>query len=272
VDNRVRVDQDKKVTSRIHEPPSIPIALVTGVGRRNGIGFAIAERLARDGFDVGFNYWTPYDERMPYGSDRETPDELARRIRDFGRRGLAVEGNLEESRTTTELFDKIEADLGPVSVLVLCHCESVDSGILDTSIESFDRHFSVNARASWLLIREFGLRYKATSGAGRVIALTSDHTVGNLPYGASKGALDRITLAAAREFASLGVTANVINPGPTDTGWMTPELKAQIIDETPLGRLGVANDVANLVSFLCSVEGGWINGQLLASNGGLGTG
>ena len=272
VESRVGIGQDDKVTSRIPESLANPIALVTGVGRRNGIGFAVAERLAQDGFDVGFNYWSPYDERMPYGSDQETPNEMARRIRDVGRRVLAVEGNLEESWTTTDLFDKIEADLGPVSVLVLCHCESVDSGILDTSIESFDRHFTVNARASWLLIREFGLRYRASSGAGRVIALTSDHTVGNLPYGASKGALDRITLAAAREFASLGVTANVINPGPTDTGWMNPALKAQIIDETPLGRLGVANDVANLVSFLCSAEGGWINGQLLASNGGLGTG
>jgi 3-oxoacyl-[acyl-carrier protein] reductase len=105
-----------------------------------------------------------------------------------------------------------------------------------------------------------------------VIALTSDHTVGNLPYGASKGALDRITLAAAQEFAGLGITANVINPGPTDTGWMTPELKTRITEETPLGRLGVPDDVANLVSFLCSSDGGWINGQLLASNGGLGSG
>jgi 3-oxoacyl-[acyl-carrier protein] reductase len=130
----------------------------------------------------------------------------------------------------------------------------------------------VNARATWLLIREFGLRFQSTSGYGRIIALTSDHTVGNLPYGASKGALDRITLAAAQEFAGLGITANVINPGPTDTGWMTPELKSRITRETPLGRLGIPKDVANLVSFLCSFDGGWINGQLLASDGGLGAG
>jgi 3-oxoacyl-[acyl-carrier protein] reductase len=61
----------------------------------------------------------------------------------------------------------------------------------------------------------------------------------------------------------------VINPGPTDTGWMSDELKDQIVRETPLGRLGQPMDAANLVSFLCSPEGGWVNGQLLHSNGGL---
>ena len=80
--------------------------------------------------------------------------------------------------------------------------------------------------------------------------------MGNLPYGASKGALDRIVLAAARELAYLDVTTNVSNPGPTDTGWMTEALKRQIVDETPLGRLGTPGDVANLVSFLCLKEGG----------------
>ncbi|WP_372500182.1 SDR family NAD(P)-dependent oxidoreductase [Sphaerisporangium perillae] len=73
---------------------------------------------------------------------------------------------------------------------------------------------------AWLLIREYGLRHRVPFGEGRIVGLTSDHTVFNLPYGASKAALDRITIAAARELAHLGVTANVINPGPTDTGWI----------------------------------------------------
>lgn len=253
-----------------NEPTFKGTALVTGVGRRAGIGYCVCERLARDGFDVAFNYWTPYDDRMAWGSDVETTEELTGRIRARGQRSVAVEGDLEDVLTIVDLFDKVESDVGPVTVLVLGHCESVDSGILDTTVESFDRHFAVNARASWLLIREFGRRYQAEAGKGRIIALTSDHTANNLPYGASKGALDRITLAAVQEFAGLGVTANVINPGPVDTGWMSDELKNLIVAQTPLGRLGEASDVANLVSFLCSAEGGWINGQLLASNGGLG--
>jgi 3-oxoacyl-[acyl-carrier protein] reductase len=168
------------------------------------------------------------------------------------------------------IFDEAEHRLGHVTALVMCHCESVDSGLLDTTVESFDRHFAVNARATWLLIREYGRRFRGTHGTGRIISLTSDHTVGNLPYGASKGALDRITLAAAHEFAHLGVTANVINPGPVDTGWMSDVLRAGVQGRTPLGRLGTPQDTAHLVDFLCSPHGGWINGQLVNSNGGFG--
>ncbi|MFD6712922.1 SDR family oxidoreductase, partial [Micromonospora chalcea] len=87
--------------------------------------------------------------------------------------------------------------------------------------------------------------------------------------GASKGALDRITLAAAQELAHLGVTANAIDPGPTDTGWMTTETKDAVLRTTPLGRLGRPQDCANLIAFLCSPDGGWINGQLLHSDGGI---
>lgn len=245
-----------------------PVALVTGVGRRIGIGAAVSERLAADGFDVGFTFWRPYDERMPWGPDEDGPDDLAGRFTELGARRVPVEADLEEPTTAASVFDAVEDRLGPVSALVMCHCESVDSGILDTSVESFDRHFAVNARATWLLIREFARRFQSRPGEGRIVALTSDHTAGNLPYGASKGALDRITLAAARELSHLGITANVVNPGATDTGWMSPEITAAVVDATPGGRVGTPTDVANLVSFLCSAQGGWINGQLLHSDGG----
>jgi 3-oxoacyl-[acyl-carrier protein] reductase len=245
-----------------------PVALVTGVGRRIGIGAALAERLAATGWDVAFSYWRGYEERMPWGRDEENRAETIRRLEQAGARALAVEADLEDVTAPAAIFDRVAAGLGGVQALVLSHGHSVDSGLLDTSVESFDRHFAVNARASWLLIREFARRFAGPHGSGRIIALTSDHTVGNLPYGASKGALDRITIAAARELADLGVTANVINPGPVDTGWMTPELIGAMVEVTPLGRLGTQTDVANLVGFLCSPEGGWINGQLLYSNGG----
>lgn len=180
-------------------------------------------------------YWTAYDQRKGWG-----PEAGAR--------------------------------LGGIAALVMSHCESVATGLLDTTVESFDRHFAVNARATWLLIREFARRFEGSFGDGRIVALTSDHTAGNLPYGASKGALDRITLAASRELAHLGVTANVINPGPVDTGWMSDELRERILHEAPLGRLGTPRDAAHLVEFLCSAKGQWVNGQLLTSNGGPATG
>lgn len=251
-----------------HSPDARPVALVTGVGRRIGIGAAVSERLAADGFDIGYTFWNPYDERMPWGTDVDGADDLTRRLEETGARCLPVQADLERPENAEAVFNAVEGQLGPVSALVLCHCESVDSGILDTTVESFDRHFAVNARATWLLIREFARRYRGRAGEGRIVALTSDHTAGNLPYGASKGALDRITLAAARELAHLGVTANVVNPGATDTGWMTPETTAAVLERTPGGRIGTPTDAANLVSFLCSPGGGWINGQLLHSDGG----
>ena len=159
--------------------------------------------------------------------------------------------------------------LGPIQALVASHAYSVDSGLLDTSVEAFDRHFAVNTRGSWLLIRAFAEQFPAeAAGLGRIVALTSDHTAHNLPYGASKGALDRIVIAAAVELAHLGITSNLINPGPIDTCWMTPDLAEALAAETALGRLGRPQDTADLVAFLLSVSGGWINGQLLHSNGG----
>ncbi|MFJ1594473.1 SDR family oxidoreductase [Kitasatospora albolonga] len=281
----------------INEQPSAPldqarpVALITGVGRSIGIGAGIARQLAASGWDIAFTYWTPYDRRMTWGAEDGAAAAIARELEDAGARTAAIEADLSDPDAATRIFDAAEQRLGPVTALVLSHAESVDSGLLDTTVEAFDRHFAVNTRASWLLIREYGLRFRGTPGAegasgstpgtegasgssvpgtatGRIVALTSDHTVGNLPYGASKGALDRITLAAAHELAHLGVTANVVNPGPVDTGWMDDGLREALARSTPLGRTGTPRDTAHLVDFLCSPQGQWVNGQLLKSNGG----
>ncbi|GAB7189873.1 SDR family oxidoreductase [Kineococcus sp. NUM-3379] len=245
-----------------------PVALVTGVGRTRGIGAGIARRLAAGGWDLALTYWGAYDERMPWGPEPGAPAAIAELLRAEGAQVLAVEANLSDPAAPALVLDRAAEAFGEVQALVLCHCESVDSGLLDTTVESFDRHVAVNARATWLLLREFGLRARGADDRRRIVALTSDHVVGNVPYGASKGALDRIVLAAAREFAHLGVRANVVNPGPVDTGWMSEEIRESGARRTPLGRVGTPRDVAEFVAFLCSPQGGWVNGRLLTCDGG----
>ena len=246
-----------------------PVALVTGASRTAGIGGAIATALAGDGWDVALTYWQPYDERMPWGGEPDGVKQLTDAVEAAGGRPAAIPADLRLVDAPTRIFESVEATLGPVTALVLSHCESVDSDIRSTTVDSFDLHMAVNARASWLLIRQFAERYRAPFGRGRIVALTSDHTAGNLPYGASKGALDRIVLASARELADLGVTANVVNPGATDTGWMTDDPRQLSTKRNPLARLGTPTDAASLVTFLCSDHGGWVNGQLIHSDGGI---
>lgn len=242
------------------------LALLTGVGRSVGIAAGIARQLATDGWDLALNFWSPYDKRMPWADVAPHHEELVRELRDRGANVLLLPGNLEVIETPAALFTAVAKTGRSPSALILAHCESVESDILSTSVESFDRHYAVNVRASWQMIREFALH--AHPAGGRIVALTSDHTVHNLPYGSTKAALDRIVIASARELANRKILANVINPGPIDTGWMGEDVRQACIARQPSGRLGVPADVANLVSFLLSEKGSWINGQLIKVDGG----
>jgi len=251
------------------------VAIVTGVGRRRSIGARLAVGLAADGWDLALNYWQPYNDRVALEHGASDPEEIAAECRALGVRVDLVPADLSDPDAPAAIV-RAAQELGPVTGLVMSHCESVDSSILTTGLESWDRHFAVNARATWLLVKALAEQLPPALAAGapgaRIVALTSDHTTHNLPYGASKGALDRIVVAAATELADRGVRANVVNPGPIDTGWMDDQTRAWGVAATPAGRLGTADDTANLVRFLFSDAGGWINGQILSSNGGFGTG
>jgi 3-oxoacyl-[acyl-carrier protein] reductase len=249
-------------------PDERPVALVTGVGRTVGIGAGIALELARTGWDLVLSHWSPYDARMPWGRQEHDAALVAAEARRLGARVTTIEADLTDPTAPGRLLD--EASRGrAVRALVLSHAESVDSSLMGASVEAFDRHVAVNARASWLIIRAFARQFPADwHGLGRIVALTSDHTVGNMPYGASKGALDRIVTAAARELAGQGIAANAVNPGPVDTGWMDDQTRDTLRFRQPWGRLGTPADVAGVVAFLLSGPGGWINGQLLHADGG----
>lgn len=252
-------------------PPLPRTALITGVGRRRGIGAAIATGLAADGWDLALSYSADYDRRV--NGDTSDVELLAEELRARGRRIVLVPGDLADPAVPQQLVDAARQALGPLGALVLSHCESVDSSILDTTVESFDRHYAVNVRASWLLLRAFAEQVEpgTHTPGGVALALTSDHTVHNLPYGATKGALDRLVLAGTRELADRGIRTNVLNPGPIDTGWMDDGIRRSAAAQTPGGTLGAPSTVADLVRFLVSERGAWIRGQLLLSNGGFAT-
>lgn len=227
----------------------------------------MAAGLAADGWNLALSYWRPYDRRLGLEGAEQDPADLATELAaSTGRQVEVLPADLAQPDSAELLITEARQRLGSLDALVLSHCESVDSDVLTTSVESFDRHYAVNVRATWLLIKAFAQRL-APSG-GTVIALTSDATVDNLPYGATKAALDRVVLAAAHELGHRGLRANVINPGPIDTGWMTDDLRDRLIAMQPTGRLGTPTDIANTVRFLLSEQGQWITGQLLHCNGG----
>ena len=241
-------------------------ALITGAGRLAGIGAGIARQLAAEGWDLVLAYWQDYDARMPWGSEPDDVVRLTAELEAIGAQVHTLPADLEDPAAAEQLLAEAVRLAGPLQGLVLSHAESVDSGILDTSLESFERHFAVNTRASWQLIAAFARH--VTDDGGAIVALTSDHTAFNLPYGASKGALDRIVIAAARELGPMGISANVLNPGPVDTGWMDDKVRSALTAQQPTGRLGTAADVAGTVAFLLSPAGRWVSGQLIKSDGG----
>lgn len=246
--------------------PVTRTALITGVGRRRGIGAGLAAGLAADGWDLVLSFWRPYDERLGLVAGPNDPQALAEELRSLGVQVELAPIDLADPVGPHALIDTAVTRCGALDALVMSHCESVDSGLLTTTLESFDRHYAVNVRATWLLLAGFARQLPARGGSA--VALTSDHTVDNLPYGATKAAMDRLVLAAAHELGDRGLRANVINPGPIDTGWMTGELRNGLVALQPSGRLGTPVDIANLVRFLLSEDGKWINGQLLHSDGG----
>ena len=233
--------------------------MITGVGRIRGIGASIAAGLAADGWDLVLSYWQAYDDRVGLQRGKDDPDQLAAELRQAGVKVELIPADLEAPAAAEGLVRRAADALGPLDALVLSHCEGVDSGVLDTTVESFDRHYAVNVRACWLLIAEFARQLPISGGA--VIAMTSDATVDNLPYGATKGALDRLVLGAAHELGDLRLRANLINPGPVDTGWMDDQTRAALTAMQPTGRLGTAADAANLVAscFRSRVNGSTAN-------------
>jgi len=253
------------------------IALVTGASRKVGIGAAIACRLASLDMDVFITYYRPYDHESGLAGDPAEPLLLLEELRQMGGRVEGMEIDLSSPAAPGQLFDRIEASLGPVSVLVNNATYSLRDGIENLTAELLDKTYAMNLRGMALLCAEFVRRFKKNvpeeSRGGRIINLSSGQARGPMPgelaYAATKGAVEAFTVSLSAEVGRLGITVNAVDPGITDTGWISQELKDKWTAGSYFGRVGLPEDAARLIGFLASDDGGWITGQVLHSTGGL---
>jgi 3-oxoacyl-[acyl-carrier protein] reductase len=235
------------------------VALVTGASRLRGIGAAICRALAARGADVVFNHWRPADEAIPWAGAPSEPDDLAQALVTLGVRGATIECDLSNLGTAKWLLDESESRLGPISILVNNAAYSTNDGYERLAAATIDAHYAVNMRAVMLLAAEFARRFRAGDG-GRIINITSGQGLGPMPdelaYGATKGAIAAFTHSLAPAVAAKGITVNAVDPGPTDTGWITPELRDVLLPRFPTGRIGTPLDAARLVAWLVSPDAG----------------
>jgi 3-oxoacyl-[acyl-carrier protein] reductase len=247
------------------------VALVTGVGGRRGIGVAVCTALASRGADVLLSYWKDYDRQMPWASDEDEPEALLGELRAAGVRAEGVEMDLSLPDSAQLLLDAAEEGLGRPSILVNTAAYSTRDGFEALDAKTLDVHYAVNMRAMALLSVGFARRHPGGPGA-RIVNFSSGQSLAPMPnelaYVATKGAIEAFTRTLAAEVGHKGITVNAINPGPTDTGWMTQELKQEIAPKFPLGRIGEPEDAARLVAFLAGDEAAWITGQVIHSEGG----
>lgn len=218
-----------------------------------------------------FTYWSPYDRSMPWEADEEGPERLLEEFRSAGVRAESLEADLSLPETPEMLLETAEERVGPLSVLVNNAAHSGRDGYERLDAATLDAHYAVNVRATALLCAGFARRYAGKTG-GRIINLSSGQSLGPMPgelsYAATKGAVEAFTRTLATEVGHRGITANVVNPGPTDTGWMTEELRRELSEKFLAGRVGEPEDAARLVAFLASDEAAWVTGQVIHSEGG----
>ena len=247
-------------------------AITTGVSRKKGIGTAIAKMIGSRGADLLLISWPQYDKSMPWGYSDGELEETVREIKSFGVRCEVLEIDLSEPTAAAAIFSKAKKSLGTVDILVNNAVCDVEADIFSISEEILRQHFSVNINATVFLCAEFIRSYEKQTG-GRIINLTSGQGLApmpySLPYAMSKAAIEALTLSLSVTAGARGTTVNAIDPGPTDTGWMSENLLNDLKMRSPFNRVGLPADAANLAAFLASEEGGWITGQILRSRGGL---
>jgi 3-oxoacyl-[acyl-carrier protein] reductase len=238
------------------------VAIVTGASR--GIGAAIAERLAKDGFTVIINY----------SGDAAPAEALAHTIEQAGGKALTAKADVSDADAVRRMFDSAEAAFGGVDVLVNNAGIMPLASIADAEDALFDRVVSVNLKGTFNTLREAARRLRT---GGRIVNFSSSVVGLYQPtygvYAATKAGVEAMTHVLSKELRGRNITVNAVAPGPTATGLFLDGKPQELIDHmaklAPLERLGQPQDIANTVAFLAGPDGSWINGQVLRANGGI---
>jgi 3-oxoacyl-[acyl-carrier protein] reductase len=258
------------------------VALVTGAN--HGIGAAAAEQLAAAGAAVVVAYLRRDVEHDPATPERyhenrmRSGDDVAASITAAGGRAIAMEADLLDVATPARLFDAAEEAFGRVEILVnnatgWCRGDSFSSHAQAgreaqaVRIETYETTFGVDARAAALLIDELARRHIAADATwGRIVGMTSggpDGFPGEVTYGAAKAAQVNFTMSAATELLRHGITANVIHPPVTDTGWVNDDVRAFVATDSIHVHVAEPDHVARVITWLCTDDAGMVTGNLI---------
>ncbi|MBD8042815.1 SDR family oxidoreductase [Arthrobacter sp. Sa2BUA2] len=264
-----------------HLPLAGRTAVITGVSRKQGIGYAVASRLAQMGASLFLAHYAPHDAEQPWGADSidGVVSGVDVQLAD-GARIADLSINLADPGAPEHLIERAAAALGHLDILICNHARSGGDGSLaELSADMLDAHWQVNARSTLLATRDFAQQHDGRPG-GRVIWMTSGQINGGvmeneIAYATAKAALAGITPSVAAGLARQGILLNTVNPGPVNTGYLDPstadrpqEVLNDVLSRFPGGRFGEPDDPARLIAWLVSDEGQWMVGQVLTSDGG----
>jgi 3-oxoacyl-[acyl-carrier protein] reductase len=238
------------------------VAIVTGAAR--GIGAAVAQRLAKDGFAVAVNY----------ASSSAEADKLVAELTAAGAQAIAVKADVANADDVRRLFEITEQQLGKVDVLVNNAGVLKTVPLADTSDALYNQTFDINVRGTFNTLREAAARM---NDGGRIVNFSSTTLALNMPgyaiYNATKAAVEAFTHVFAKELRGRNITVNAVAPGPVATSLFldgkTEEQIQTFAKMPPLQRLGQPDDIASVVAFLAGPDAGWVNGQILRANGGI---
>ncbi len=238
------------------------VAVVTGASK--GIGVAIARALGAEGASVVVNY----------ASDKAGAEKTVQAITGAGGKAVAVQGSVDKTVDVERLFVETEKAFGPADVLVNNAGVYAFAPLEAITEEHFHKHFNINVLgvllASQAAARHFGERGGSIVNIGSVVSKAQ--YPGSTVYSATKGALDTITGVLAKELGPRRIRVNSVNPGLTSTegnaSMRGGDMEAAMVQQTPLGRVGEPDDIADAVTFFASDDARWITGETIRVSGG----